>query len=101
MKDTKSTNEEIRQFYHQRAIIEEEYASKLLDLAKRPLAVAELGSLQTSLDMLANETKNIAKSHDSIAQQLKSDLVNPHSQFAETMLSKRRKVTDNFKRIMN
>lgn len=92
MRDAKSINEEVRHFYSERAIIEDEYAQRLLTLTQRNLGTAEIGTLKTSLQMLVTETQKIATSHATIAKQLKTDLVITHTRAAEEMLRKRRKV---------
>ena len=51
MQNAKTTGDELRGYYAARLAIEEEYAKKLLALAKKPLGSAEQGTLRMSLDL--------------------------------------------------
>jgi len=57
-----------------RAAIEDEYARKLLALARKPLGSGELGSLRISLDVVRREVESMAKAHQSVANQMKLEL---------------------------
>ena len=65
-----------------RAAIESEYAHKLVQLAKRPLGQAESGTLRASLDVVRDETLAMAKSHQNIANQMKTELEEPLAAFS-------------------
>lgn len=74
-----------------RAQIEEEYARKLLNLARKPLGSSEAGTLRMSLDVVRGELESMGKAHQSIAGQMKSELEEPLSAFASG-LKERRKI---------
>lgn len=92
MREAKVINEDIRQFYEERANIEDEYSRRLDELSRKSVGRLEIGTLQMSIGVLLQETKTIASSHASIARQLKEDLLRPHARASEVMLEERRKV---------
>ena len=77
-----------------RAAIEDEYARKLLSLCRKPLGSSEAGTLRTSLDTMRGEVETMAKAHQSIAHQMKSELEEPLVAFAGG-LKERRKIIQN------
>lgn len=77
-----------------RASIEDEYARKLLSLSRKALGSQESGSLKTSLDTVRGEVEAMAKQHQSIATQMKSELEEPLAAFAGGM-KERRKIVQN------
>ncbi|KZF19774.1 hypothetical protein L228DRAFT_263627 [Xylona heveae TC161] len=91
MHNAKVTCDEIKAFYSARAAIEDEYARKLLSLSHKPLGSSEAGTLKMSLDVTRSELESIAKSHQNIAAQMKSELEEPLSAFAGG-LKERRKI---------
>ena len=74
MQNAKTTSDELKAFYTARAGLEEDYAKKLLALARKPLGSVEQGSLRASLDVVRGETESMGKQHALIAQQMKSEL---------------------------
>lgn len=74
-----------------RAAIEDEYARKLLNLARKPLGSSEAGTLRMSLDVIRGEIESIGKAHQGIGGQMKSELEEPLSAFAGG-LKERRKI---------
>ncbi|KAI9709695.1 MAG: hypothetical protein M1820_003097 [Bogoriella megaspora] len=94
MHNAKVTNEEIKAFYTARAQIEDEYARKLLHLARKPLGSCESGTLRMSLDVVRGEVEAMGKQHQNIAQQMKSELEEPLAAFAGGM-KERRKIVQN------
>ncbi|OAA67956.1 SH3 domain-containing protein [Niveomyces insectorum RCEF 264] len=94
MQAAKQTSDELRGFYNARASIEDEYARKLLSLCRKPLGSQEVGGLKTSLDVMRGEVESMAKQHQSIAAQMKSELEEPLAAFAGAM-KERRKIVQN------
>lgn len=94
MHNSKTTCEELRSFYGARAALEDEYARKLVQLARKPLGSNEAGSLRTSFDVMRGEVDQIGKQHTVIAQQMKTELEEPLAAFAGGM-KERRKIVQN------
>lgn len=109
MHDAKTTCDELKAFYTcsypaprlsaassnatptARATIEEEFAKKLLALSKKPLGSNETGTLKCSMDVLKSEVESMAKAHQSIASQMKTELEEPLTAFSG-MIRERRKI---------
>lgn len=68
------TIDELKNFWKERAIIEEDYAKRLAKLAKLTLGRDEIGELRNSLDTVRLETDKQAGFHMSLAQQIRNDL---------------------------
>ncbi|KAL2119753.1 hypothetical protein VTJ04DRAFT_6714 [Mycothermus thermophilus] len=94
MHNAKQTCDELRAFYSARASIEDEYARKLLALSRKPLGSQEMGTLKTSLDTVRAEVESMAKQHQNVAAQMKSELEEPLAAFAGAM-KERRKIVQN------
>ncbi|GAB1315946.1 formin-binding protein [Madurella fahalii] len=94
MHNAKQTCDELRAFYGARASIEDEYARKLMSLCRKPLGSHEIGTLKTSLDTVRGEVESMAKQHQNIAAQMKSELEEPLAAFAGGM-KERRKIVQN------
>ncbi|KAL5627952.1 hypothetical protein BROUX41_002700 [Berkeleyomyces rouxiae] len=94
MHAAKQTCDELKTFYTARASIEDEYARRLLSLCKKPLGSQEMGGLKLSMDTLRGEVEAMAKQHQNIAAQMKSELEEPLSAFAGAM-KERRKIVQN------
>ncbi|KAH7400792.1 hypothetical protein DE146DRAFT_475880 [Phaeosphaeria sp. MPI-PUGE-AT-0046c] len=94
MHNAKVANDELKNFYAARAAIEDEYARKLLNLSRKPLGSAESGTLRLSCDVIRAETESMGKQHQSIAQQMKTELEEPLAAFAGGM-KERRKIVQN------
>lgn len=77
-----------------RASIEDEYARKLLSLCRKPLGSQEMGGVKSSLDVMRGEVESMAKQHQSIAAQMKTELEEPLAAFAGAM-KERRKIVQN------
>ncbi|KAH7157695.1 hypothetical protein B0J13DRAFT_617767 [Dactylonectria estremocensis] len=80
----KQTCDELKIFYTARASLEDEYARKLNSLCRKPLGSNESGTLKTSLDTLRGEVEQMAKQHQNIAAQMKTELEEPLAAFAGT-----------------
>ncbi|KAM4062870.1 putative adipose-regulatory protein (Seipin) domain-containing protein [Hirsutella rhossiliensis] len=94
MQGAKQTCDELKSFYSARASIEDEYARKLLNLCRKSLGTQEMGTLRTSLDTVRGEVESMAKQHQSIAAQMKTELEEPLAAFAGGM-KERRKIVQN------
>ncbi|KAL2108152.1 hypothetical protein VUR80DRAFT_4171 [Thermomyces stellatus] len=94
MHNAKTTCDELKAFYSARASIEDDYARKLLSLCRKPLGSQESGSLKASLDTVRSEVEAMARQHQSIAAQMKSELDEPLAAFAGSM-KERRKIIQN------
>ncbi|KAK3901625.1 hypothetical protein C8A05DRAFT_34686 [Staphylotrichum tortipilum] len=94
MHNAKQTCDELRSFYSARASIEDEYARKLMSLSRKSLGSQEMGTLRLSLDVVRGEVESIAKQHQNVAAQMKSELEEPLAAFAGAM-KERRKIVQN------
>ncbi|KAK2128338.1 putative cell division control protein [Fusarium oxysporum II5] len=94
MTAAKTTCDELRAFYGARASIEEEYSRKLLNLSRKALGSQESGTLKTSLDTVRGEVEQMAKQHQLIGAEMKSELEEPLAAFAGGM-KERRKIIQN------
>lgn len=94
MHAAKVTNDELKNFYAARAAIEDEYSRKLLNLARKPLGSCETGTVRLSCDVIRGEVESMGKAHQSIAQQMKTELEEPLAAFAGGM-KERRKIVQN------
>ncbi|KAJ7647451.1 SH3 domain-containing protein [Roridomyces roridus] len=74
MRGATRTMEELRNFWKERATIEDEYARRLAKLAKQTLGRDEIGELRTSLDSIRAETERQAAFHLTLSQQVRADL---------------------------
>jgi hypothetical protein len=83
-----------------RAAIEEEFAKKLLALAKKPLGSSETGTLKASMDILRLEVEGMGKAHQSIASQMKTELEEPLTAFSSTMRERRKIVQGGCEKIL-
>lgn len=83
-----------------RTAIEDEYARKLLTLARKPLGSSEAGTLRMSLDVIRGEVESIAKAHQNIAAQLKSELDEPLGAFAGGMKERRKIVQGGIEKLL-
>jgi len=83
-----------------RSSIEEEYARKLLSLARKPLGSQETGTLRASLDVLRGEVEQMGKSHQNIAGQMKTELEEPLSEFACAMKDLRKIVQSGIEKLL-
>ncbi|PPQ70830.1 hypothetical protein CVT26_014035 [Gymnopilus dilepis] len=81
MRGAARTMEELKAFWKERAIIEEDYAKRLAKLAKITLGRDEIGELRTSLDTVRLETERQAGFHMNLAQQIKTEMEAPVAAF--------------------
>ncbi|KAF8885995.1 hypothetical protein BD779DRAFT_1625039 [Infundibulicybe gibba] len=90
MRGATKTTEELRNFWKERSIIEEEYANRLATLSKVTLGWDEIGELRNSLDTLRLETEKQAASHLHLAAQIRSELEAQTGQLLNKQLFHRR-----------
>ncbi|KAJ7478612.1 SH3 domain-containing protein [Mycena galericulata] len=74
MRGAARTTDELRNFWKERAAIEEEYSNRLINLAKAPLGKDEIGELRNSLDTLRLETEKQGSDHLARAAQIRTEL---------------------------
>ncbi|PHH73493.1 hypothetical protein CDD82_5459 [Ophiocordyceps australis] len=100
MHGAKQTCDELKSFYNARAAIEDEYARKLLHLCRKALGTQEMGSLRNSLDTVRGEVESMAKQHQSIATQMKTELEEPLAAFAGGMKERRKIVQNSIEKLL-
>ncbi|KAG9048880.1 hypothetical protein FS837_011789 [Tulasnella sp. UAMH 9824] len=81
MRGAARTMNEVQGFWKKRIAIEEEYATKLAELAKSPLGTDEIGDLRVALDTLRAETDAQAAQRLTVVQTMKRDIETPSSDF--------------------
>jgi len=92
MRGASKTTDELRNFWNERSVIEEEYAAKLAKLAKAPIGGDEIGELRNSLDTLRIETEEQAQSHSKLAQSIRTGLEAPTAELHAKQVNHRRNV---------
>ncbi|KAK0262442.1 formin-binding protein [Friedmanniomyces endolithicus] len=100
MHNAKTTGDELKAFYTARAQIEEEYAKKLLNLARKPLGTGEAGTLRMSLDVVRGEMESMGKEHQNVAAKMKSELDEPLAAFAGGMKERRKIVQAGIEKLL-
>ncbi|KAF4550958.1 putative septation protein imp2 [Elsinoe fawcettii] len=100
MHNAKVTGDELKAFYTARAQIEEEYARKLLNLARKPLGSSEQGTLRMSLDVVRGEVESMGKAHAQIAGQMKSELEEPLGAFTGGIKERRKIVQGGIEKLL-
>nr|XP_023900350.1 septation protein imp2-like [Quercus suber] len=100
MHNAKVTGDELKAFYTARAQIEEEYARKLLNLARKPLGSSESGTLRMSLDVVRGEVESMGKEHGAVAGKLKSELEEPLAAFTGGMKERRKIVQTGIEKLL-
>ncbi|KAJ7496567.1 hypothetical protein FB451DRAFT_1455796 [Mycena latifolia] len=81
MRGAARTMDELRNFWKERASIEDEYARRLAKLSKQVLGRDEIGELRNSLDTLRAETERQASSHLTLSQQIRTECEGQCSSF--------------------
>lgn len=100
MHNAKITSDELKAFYTARAAIEDEYARKLLNLARKPLGSSEAGTLRMSLDIVRGEVESMGKAHQNIAGQMKSELDEPLAAFSGGLKERRKIVQGGIEKLL-
>jgi hypothetical protein len=98
--NAKQTSDELKSFYTARAAIEDEYARKLLNLSRKPLGSSEQGTLRLSLNVIREQVESMGKAHQSIAQQMKTELEEPLTAFAGGMKERRKIVQGGIEKLL-
>ncbi|KAG6901691.1 hypothetical protein C0995_009182 [Termitomyces sp. Mi166 len=81
MRGAARTMEELRNYWKERAVIEEDYAKRLGKLAKSTLGRDEIGELRNTLDTIRLETDKQAGFHTTLASQIRTELENTAATF--------------------
>lgn len=84
-----------------RAQIEEEYAKKILNLARKPLGSTEAGTLKMSLDVVRAELESTGKAHQAIAGQMKQELEEPLAALAGGLKERRKIIQTGIEKLLN
>ncbi|KIY52049.1 hypothetical protein FISHEDRAFT_36010 [Fistulina hepatica ATCC 64428] len=74
MRGAGRTMDELRNFWKERAIIEEDYARRLVKLSKQTLGRDEIGELRRSLDIVKAETERQGGFHMNLATTIHNDI---------------------------
>ncbi|KAH6914073.1 SH3 domain-containing protein [Coprinopsis sp. MPI-PUGE-AT-0042] len=90
MRGATRTVEELRNFWKERAVIEEDYAKRLAKLSKAVLGRDEIGDLRAALDTVKVETERQASYHAGLAQQIRTDMEAPTTAFHHRQLSQKK-----------
>ncbi|KAJ7074327.1 SH3 domain-containing protein [Mycena amicta] len=81
MRGATRSMDELRNFWKERASIEEDYARRMAKLSKQALGRDEIGDLRNSFDAIRGETERQSQYHLTLAQQVRSDLEGQTSAF--------------------
>ena len=100
MAGAKVTGEELKAFYSARTQIEEEYAKRLLALARKPLGSSEEGTLRMSLDVVRGEVESMAKQHQIMALSMKTELDEPLTAFIGAIKERRKIVQGGVEKLL-
>ncbi|KIM31487.1 hypothetical protein M408DRAFT_65060 [Serendipita vermifera MAFF 305830] len=76
------TVDDLKNFWKERAAIEEEYARKLVRLSKQSLGQGEIAELRNSLDVVRQETERQAGQHLTLSITIRKELENSAAEFA-------------------
>ncbi|KIK60765.1 hypothetical protein GYMLUDRAFT_43373 [Collybiopsis luxurians FD-317 M1] len=77
MRGAMRTTDSLRNFWKERAAIEEEYARKLIQLAQNAMGKDEIAELRNALDTLQLETEKLANTHLQLASQIRTEMEEP------------------------
>ncbi|KAJ7048843.1 SH3 domain-containing protein [Mycena amicta] len=83
MRGSMQSMRELEGFWKERAAIEEEYAKRLLGLAKMVIGKEETGELRSALDMLIFETEVQGTAHLQFASLVRNELLAPTNERVE------------------
>ncbi|KAJ3499608.1 hypothetical protein NLJ89_g10081 [Agrocybe chaxingu] len=86
MRGATRTMEELKNFWKERAVIEEDYAKRLAKLSKMTLGRDEIGDLRVSLDTVRSEIERQAGFHLNLSQQIRTELEVPTAAFHSRQL---------------
>lgn len=97
--NTKHTAEEIKEFYKERAFIEDEYSRRLISLSRKSLGTHEIGTLKEALDTIRTNTENLGRFHSNAAQQFRIELEEPLASFSSNLRSRRKTVQSRIEKL--
>ncbi|PFH52191.1 hypothetical protein AMATHDRAFT_140664 [Amanita thiersii Skay4041] len=92
MRNAMKTSEELRNFWFERAALEEEFGRRLSLLARRTIGSDETGELKNSLQVLITETQRQSESHVQLATTIRQNLMEPVSHFLDKQSEHKRTV---------
>ncbi|KZV67505.1 hypothetical protein PENSPDRAFT_583806 [Peniophora sp. CONT] len=90
MRGASRTMEELRNFWKERALLEEDYAKRLAKLAKSTVGRDEIGDFRIALDTLRTETEKQSTFHIQLGQQIRNDLEAPAAAFVQRQTQHKR-----------
>ncbi|KAF8633321.1 hypothetical protein AX17_004494 [Amanita inopinata Kibby_2008] len=92
MRSAVKTSEGLRNFWSERAALEEEFGKRLSILARTTIGVEETGELLNSLQTLVVETQRQATTHIQLASNIRKELLTPLANFHDRQLERKRSV---------
>ncbi|KAF5365979.1 hypothetical protein D9758_006670 [Tetrapyrgos nigripes] len=90
MRGAARSTDALREFWKERAAIEEEYGRKLLELSKMTVGKDEIGELRNALDTLQVETEKLGNSHMQLGSQIRTDIEGPTTMLLNRQIEHRR-----------
>ncbi|EEB95992.1 hypothetical protein MPER_04949, partial [Moniliophthora perniciosa FA553] len=92
MRGAARTTDSLRNFWKERAAIEEDYAKRLYELSRTVIGKDETGELRNALDTLHLETEKMAKAHLDLAQQIRGEMEDPTTALLNKQIEHRKVV---------
>ncbi|KAK0212164.1 hypothetical protein DFS33DRAFT_1249486 [Desarmillaria ectypa] len=92
MRGAERTTDELRNFWKERSVLEEEYGNRLMELSKRVIGRDEIGDLRNVLDTLKIETEKQAVAHIELAIKIHSELGKSTTQLLNQQADHRKNV---------
>ncbi|KAL0575566.1 formin-binding protein [Marasmius crinis-equi] len=92
MRGATRTTDGLRNFWKERAQIEEDYAKRLNELSRTVFGKDEVGELRNALDTLHLETEKMSKAHAELAEQIRLEMEEPTTALLNKQLEHRRVV---------
>lgn len=93
MKGAKHTCEDVVAWFSTMASIEEDYSRKMLKLCRVPVGKDETGTMKESLETIRMEMETQSKLHSDLANEMRTSLEKPLSDFLTSQVSTRRNVS--------
>ncbi|KAI0043123.1 hypothetical protein FA95DRAFT_1584227 [Auriscalpium vulgare] len=90
MRGAGRTMDELRNFWKERASIEEDYAKRLTKLAKLAVGRDEIGEFRNAIETLRQETEKQGNFHLQLAHQIRNDLEAPATVFVQRQAQHRK-----------
>ncbi|KAK0448916.1 uncharacterized protein EV420DRAFT_1647194 [Desarmillaria tabescens] len=92
MRGAERTTDELRNFWKERSVLEEEYGNRLMELSKRVIGRDEIGDLRNVLDTVKLETEKQAAAHIDLATKIRSELGKPTTELLNKQSDHRKNV---------